>query len=344
MKLPQLTFTRFIAAIAIVIYHFRLTTFPFNIDSIEVYIKCFTAFVSYFFLLSGFILFVSGSNKLGYKKFYINRFARIYPLYLFALLCTLIFIYSARTPTDTVNFNKVFLSVFVIQAWFEKYALVYNFPAWSLSVEAFFYLIFPLVIYIFRNVSLKAEIIIIGIIWVVMQIIFIVMLSRGNYYVIYHPIFHTSTFLVGITAGKFFIANQPLLKKSLKKLKFILTILMLILLALIIFTNIFSQNYYSNGLLAPVFISFIYIVALSKNKLFAFFKNKVAEYLGEISYGIYILQIPVSIAVFGFIDRTFKFSATVSFYFYVAVLIITCALAHEIIEKPFRKYIKNLLS
>ncbi|MEO6327606.1 MAG: acyltransferase [Ginsengibacter sp.] len=344
ISLPQLTFTRFIAAICIVIFHFKATAFPFNMYSVDNFVKYFNVSVSYFFALSGFILVISGSDKINYKKFYINRFARIYPLYLFALLLTLLLIYNARTPKDTLSFDKIFLSAFLIQSWFKKYALVYNFPAWSLSAEAFFYLIFPIVIFYFRNISLKTEIMIVGTFWVIMQTIVIVMLSNGNDYITAHPIFHLSTFLSGVTAGKLFRDNWYLLKRKLNKLGFILLILIVGLMFLIYSKNVFFSAWYSNGLLAPVFILFIYIVALGENKIFTLLKSKPLQYLGEISYGIYILQIPVAIAVYGIVDRTVKLSPTSTFYFYVLILIITSAITHECIEKPFRKNIKRLLS
>ncbi len=342
LKLPQLTFTRFIAAVAIVIYHFKNTTFPFNIEYVNNFVKYFNVFVSYFFVLSGFILVISGSYRLSFRRFYVNRFARIYPLYLFALLLMLFIFFIARTPKDIITSNEFFLSFLLIQAWFQKYALSLNFPAWSLSVEAFFYLIFPVVIYLFRNISLKRELIIFGAVWLMFQIYFMWIYSSGNSIGMYHPFFHLSTFLIGIIAGKFFIAKQGFLWLNLNKIIFIFSISGVILTLLILTRNDFFKHFYANGLLAPFFVLVIYITALSRNKFFLFFKKKRLQYLGEISYGIYILQIPISIFVFGIIDKTFKFSVSIYFYIYLIILFVVSALTHELIEKPCSKFIKNI--
>ena len=82
-------------------------------------------------------------------------------------------------------------------------------------------------------------------------------------------------------------------------------------------------------------------MALSKKRFFTWFNNKRLQYLGEISYGIYILQIPVSILVYGLIDRTIHTSPTISFYIFVTVLICISAITHECIEKPSRALIRK---
>src|SRR5215203_4532966 len=95
VEIPQLTFTRFLAAISIVLFHYAALIFPFNIPELHYFISHANLGVSYFFVLSGFILsfvydaeFFSKPGAL--KKFFIARFARIYPVYLIALLLSII--------------------------------------------------------------------------------------------------------------------------------------------------------------------------------------------------------------------------------------------------------------
>jgi peptidoglycan/LPS O-acetylase OafA/YrhL len=56
MLIPQLTFTRFLAAISIVIVHYGFAAFPFQGDETHKFISYFTSLVTHFFVLSGFIL------------------------------------------------------------------------------------------------------------------------------------------------------------------------------------------------------------------------------------------------------------------------------------------------
>lgn len=341
MKLTQLTFSRFIAAIAIVIFHFRENVFPFSIESVNNFISYFNVLVSYFFVLSGFILTINSKNVANLNHFYINRFSRIYPLYFFALLLTLILIFSARTPKDTVSFNKVFLSVFLIQSWFREYALTYNFPAWSLSVEAFFYLIFPFTIGSFQKLKIKTLLFLTGLFWVVMQIVFVIMINKGDFFVLSNPLFHLSTFLFGMAAGRIFKNKSDVLIKNIRTIEILSAVSVIVLCFLIISKNLLFNKFYQNGLLAPVFVLLIYTIALSKQRVLRFFTSKRLEYLGEISYGIYILQFPVSILVFGVIDRIKKLSPTASFYIYSIILVGVAALTYEFIEKPCRRMIRN---
>ncbi len=107
-----------------------------------------------FFLLSGFILAhvygpqVQKASLLTYFEFIGNRFARIYPAYLVALLaligmvCVSILAHIPRSvemyPLSTLPFEFL-----MVQAW-GPLLLSWNYPAWSVSAEWFAYLfIFP---------------------------------------------------------------------------------------------------------------------------------------------------------------------------------------------------------
>src|SRR6266481_3833483 len=92
MKIEQITFTRFLAAIAIVIFHFGRGIFPFNSEMISFLFAKAGVGVSYFFILSGFVMIIAygKKSKISPLAYYKNRFARIYPVYLIAILLLLI--------------------------------------------------------------------------------------------------------------------------------------------------------------------------------------------------------------------------------------------------------------
>src|SRR5260370_3381114 len=118
--------------------------------------------VSFFFVLSGFILvYTYAGRPMILKDFWRARFARIYPAYAFSLLVTAPFFFFAVLTMNIPFFawakaHLKFVSVLVVsllQAWVPPAALSWNAVAWSLSVEAFFYLLFPFLLLFFVRLS-----------------------------------------------------------------------------------------------------------------------------------------------------------------------------------------------
>ena len=78
-----------------------------------------------------------------------RRFARIWPLHFVTLLISLFAVIGVETyfkqPAATA---KLMVNSLLLQSWIPNYKWIYslNGPAWSLSVEAFFYMIYPLLL------------------------------------------------------------------------------------------------------------------------------------------------------------------------------------------------------
>ncbi|MGV0925571.1 acyltransferase family protein [Empedobacter tilapiae] len=102
--------------------------------------------VSYFYVLSGFVMIVAYKNleKINSKKYYINRLARIYPLHILSMLLVIFFI-LLEIINNNIPKLAVLNHILLIQAWIPRTALTLNAPAWSISVETFFYLLFPFI-------------------------------------------------------------------------------------------------------------------------------------------------------------------------------------------------------
>lgn len=110
--------------------------------------------VTVFFVLSGFILTYTYAGSLARPSgariwsFYVARFARVYPLYLLVLL----WVTPRKIVTYGAPMDESWLGhLFGVQAWFGlPIAWSWNGPAWSVSVEFFFYALFPLIIFLAR--------------------------------------------------------------------------------------------------------------------------------------------------------------------------------------------------
>lgn len=158
MTVPHLTSLRFFAALQVLVFHVgrmspEWTRIPNTIQAF--FLNGYEA-VSFFFVLSGFVLGMStarqaenGWSKSEIQRFWWARLARIYPAYALSLLVALpVFLYGAvyvgqLTTPETVK-SLVLVPLF-LQAWVPRYALAWNIPAWSLSVEVLLYALFPMV-------------------------------------------------------------------------------------------------------------------------------------------------------------------------------------------------------
>lgn len=140
--IPGLTGLRYIAALMVFVSHYPIPYLggAFRRMTDSGYIG-----VTFFFILSGFVL---GYNYLdsfesrapGHTVGYlVARFARVYPLYLFCSLLAWL-LQGAHAP--------MLIHLFALQAWSSDIYTAFGLdaPAWSISVEAFFYVSFPAIV------------------------------------------------------------------------------------------------------------------------------------------------------------------------------------------------------
>lgn len=351
MRLEQLTFIRFIAAIAVVIHHFGLKVFPFTTPILYELFKQGDLGVSFFFFLSGFVMIIAYQNKkkinaLNYLK---NRFARIYPV--FFLAAVLLLVNKILSADGYINLKGFLLHLSMLHAWIPGYQLSYNIASWTLSVELFFYIIFPFLFnrfYSKKQLDLKQVALVILTVWLVTQVVLVVL--RPNLFFDFpqisflydevlrlFPLMHLNQFLVGNLFGILFLKYGV---NSIKNYDLIIIALILLLLGVLIFNpglNLFG------GLILIVFAPLVYLMACNNGVLTKISNHKILVFLGEISYGIYILQYPVQylssylFKVLGLdkIDEGIRFSAM------LAILILFSSLSYLYLEKPMRDKIKN---
>ncbi len=346
MRIEQITFTRFIAAISIVIYHFGKNIFPFDHKSISFLFEQANIGVSYFFILSGFIMIIAyqSKSKINILDYFKNRFARIYPVYFLALI--LLFV-GRFIVGDFIDYLGLILNIFVVQAWVPGMALSFNPPAWSLSVELLFYAIFP---FLFNSIyskinKYKTYIFPIFLFFLISQFILHFYLYSEFYkgpktfshdLLYYFPLMHLNAFLVGNIAGLFFVNK---VKQGLRN--FDLPVLIVIILIIIVLKNPVGLIY-NNGLFSILFVPLILLICLNNGLISVFFKTKILVFLGEISFGIYILQIPVFNFSKVFLKLVGIKDHLLVFYCSLIILVAVSAISFVVIETPLRNKIKEI--
>lgn len=146
VRLDSLTGLRWWAAFGVFAFHMRNLA-PLPIDDLLVLGN---AGVTFFFILSGFVLTWSAKPDVAPSTFWWRRFARIWPAHMIALIVAVPVFYSfVAVPDDSwvkpFNLGILLLSVVLIQGWWRDPAILFsgNPAAWTLTCEAFFYALHP---------------------------------------------------------------------------------------------------------------------------------------------------------------------------------------------------------
>ena len=149
VPIDALTGLRFVAAILVYLSHMPVNTKAGMPDFILNFIQAGYNGVGLFFTLSGFVICYNYYDKFEKRvisnlwPFFVARFARIYPAYLLFFL----FYFTANNLTTQFEHSKraILQQLTLTQAWNPDFTVSqsYDAVAWSVSVEAFLYLIFP---------------------------------------------------------------------------------------------------------------------------------------------------------------------------------------------------------
>ncbi|MHB1021855.1 MAG: acyltransferase family protein [Acidobacteriaceae bacterium] len=143
-NLPALTGIRTLAAINIMLFHF---SDPKWFGPLATVVDHGYAMVNFFFLLSGFILaynYADRAQTLNLRAFWLARFSRLYPVYLVALLISWRMLLAEwHYHTHALFALGAIMTPLLIQGWHPSLATFWNTPAWTLSCEVSFYLLFP---------------------------------------------------------------------------------------------------------------------------------------------------------------------------------------------------------
>lgn len=166
VALPALTGYRFVLAFMVIachgLYSSRLFEPGPTADALAVTAPLSIVAVSSFFVLSGFVLTWSAPAGDTPARFYRRRFVKIFPNHAVTwALMLLVFAFVATGPNPMFGFQdnevgvgEALSNLFLVQNWFYdvQHVMGVNAPAWSISCEVFFYLLFPLLFALARKI------------------------------------------------------------------------------------------------------------------------------------------------------------------------------------------------
>jgi len=362
LSLNQITFTRFVAALTVVFFHYGQHVFPANVPLLFENVTAGPIAVGYFYVLSGFIMaiayykpetdhtFIPAINK---RKYWIARFARIYPVYILALLI----IVAAKYKEIADNLVVLPLHLTMLQAWIPGYPITLNTPGWSLSVEAFFYLCFPFLLAYVHNDGTKKLIVFCALLWLATQLILLLAINSDAYqpknhlhdFIYYNPLMHINSFIAGMLTGIFFKRSDQSDSANHASNTFWLVFSFLLIVLLIWARPHFEaltgfKIAYTNGLLAPAFLLFIILLGREQGIITKILNYKWLILLGEASYSLYILQKPIHGIYDKVITPRIPLSETLHFYIFLLLLIALSIASFKYFETPMRRAIRQRFS
>jgi peptidoglycan/LPS O-acetylase OafA/YrhL len=270
--------TRFLLAFVVLIHHIEIYFDFIKGNSKLEFIASFggKASVLGFLLISG--ISIGHSFYINKDGFLIRRFLRIYPLYFFAVLFTVFLQYGLGSPYQLPNSNLVSAGIFtsignlLLLQGIAVIPIIYNYPLWSLGVECFLYLMVPL---LFR---LRLRYIL-----VILVISICTFLFKRDFFYGYIILKWAWPFIIGLII---------VAKKQTS-----LTILLLIAMPIITAYDKISFS----PLLSWLNVSLVAIICLfSLNFEVQLSKTvqKVFNFLGTISYPIYVLHLPILLLLY----------------------------------------------
>ncbi|MCT9083684.1 acyltransferase family protein [Streptomyces fulvoviolaceus] len=156
-RLPSLTGMRFLAALLVFFYHSSLPRPAVQLMGDHAAWKVYylassqagALGVTFFFVLSGFVLTWSARGTDTARAFWRRRYVKIVPNYVLTWALSMVLFAAAVTPTWMAVTN-----LFMLQSWIPDIHLSFSVdtPSWSLGVEALFYALFPLLLFGVRRI------------------------------------------------------------------------------------------------------------------------------------------------------------------------------------------------
>lgn len=364
---------RFLAAFLVVMHHMQFFKVEDGVSSWR-FLSHFLedagrVGVNLFFVLSGFLisyLLMKENDQTGginFKNFYIRRILRIWPLYLaYGIILTVLspFIMhklgiAALGDSHTILTNLLFLLLFAvnIQLAFFPYNKGILEITWSVCIEEQFYLIWPLLLILFRKR---------------LKLLFVVMLSIGflcktlclvlpyffpakftvlqlfgiNYVLLFDKL---ELFGMGMFAAYMLFNRESysklfdvILKPGIQWFMLIITILVMLS---VIKVPVLSKYYYDHFIHAALF-GYLMLMAVAPNSILHL-EYPLLKVLGKVSYGIYLFHAPVCQLLLIVFMKVFGHAPNVVVYeilYPLTGLIATCGVAYlsyELYEKHFLK-------
>lgn len=382
-RLDSLTGLRFFAAFLVLGFHSDWAKLPGLPQALRNLTLQANFSVSLFYVLSGFILtftYVSAAPSpcpspaalpprgegmvwIDERRFWSARVARIYPVYLFALLVALPFFVldTLQQPPEHLQGRILggILVLTLLQSWVPRALFLWNYPAWSLSNEAFFYFLFPRGVPWIHRLSENALLAAVGVLWLLSQVPLVLYLALGGQpfettnaalIISGNPLFRLPEFLIGMMVGMLFLrriasaaADPPLhALATARRASVLSTFAALAIVGLLLVREDWPEFMkVSQNIFAPLFGVLIFALAVGGGPVARILARPSIVLLGEASYSLYILHVPIINWLEMLVPESIKSQPWTYWTLTCVTCVLVSVLTYKLLEKPAHEYLRK---
>ena len=301
-----------------------------------------SVFIELFFLISAFAVTLSLERTSSLKKFAVNRFTRIYPIFwvcatfTFLLMIAYKFLRTNESVSD-LSLTQYLINLTMFQSFFGVKDLDGQY--WTLIIELCFYIFIILLAY-FKKVNWFK---IIGFLWCIGLIVFYFYLvsnypNQPRNYINFIGIF--PMFYAGMLVYFMYKNNnwRTITNYSLLTFAFVTQI--------ITFEYCSIAAHYTGQLTYAIYLTIFYFICIGLiHRKTEFFAWKPLIYLGKISYSLYLLHQYIAVTV---LIPILQYRLGINFWITVFLItlpfcILLAAAMNHYVEEPLSKWMRNRL-
>lgn len=335
-RYEELDALRGLAAMLVVFFHITMGQSYYSS-----YFKYGTTGVDLFFVISGFVIFMSIQNITRGVHFVINRVSRLYPTYWTAVTFTFVIYVAFSIYHGDENYGKYFIEYLGNITMFQYYLKIRDLdgPYWTMIIEMLFYIS---ILLLFQTKLLKY----LNVVFIVLCISIVALTQSSFKESYYENIIHwfpliqfLPLFFAGITFYKIHIKKENLcFHYSIVILCFICQI------ALFPYAGR-SSNYINITEYSMMLLIYFVLITLFVNNSLSFIVNTTTLFLGKISYALYLIhQYPsLNFIIPIFYNKMGLNFWLVVFFINLPVVIGIAAFITYKIEIPYSKKMKEKL-
>lgn len=323
---------RAIAVLSVVLYHFGVPGFGGGFAGVDVF------FVISGFLMTGIILTRAENGTFNLAEFYLERARRIIPALAVLCMSVLAFGWFYLIPTDFNTLASHVQSSVLFYSNIDYFHNINYFDSsskekwllhtWSLSVEWQFYIIYPILIMLLRKVVSERNMPFILAFFMLASLIascHMVSVNKSSaFYLLYYRAWEM------LAGGAIFSISSIIKIKRAREFKFLG--ILLFIGSVMLFNNMSSWP--GINAVIPVFGGAIFILGCSSN--FFITDNVVFQYIGKISYSVYLWHWPIFVYInfMGFDGSAYVISA-------IVLSFLIGSLSYHLVERPSIKILKK---